>query len=168
MRRTLAALGAGVIPMLAAAQTAPPNVIIPGALPPSAPIVATPLPAPSSETTTPNTATTQAPPFPRAAGFPDVWQPRREALVQALDKVNARHTNLTLRPGVPTNYQSLTITLRGCLVRPPDQPADAAAFVSVTDSRGGEPRDLWLIRSAPSVSMLEHPIFDLRVLGCPS
>jgi hypothetical protein len=169
MRRTPAVLLAlsGVIPSLAAGQTAAPTVITPGALPPHAPIVATPLPPPGAETTRP-TAAPPTTPKPLASQYPDVWRPAQEALIQALDKVNARHSDLTLRPGVPTTYQSLTITLRACLIRPPDQPADAAAFVTVTDSRGGEPRSLWLIRSAPAVSMLEHPIFDLRVLGCPS
>jgi hypothetical protein len=58
---------------------------------------------------------------------PNVWLPRGGAVLQALDKVNARSATLTLKVGQSTQFQTLTITLRACRVRPPDQPADAAA-----------------------------------------
>ncbi len=136
-------------------------------------ITATPLSPPDPQAEPP-AEMTPAPPVitGRAPGFPNVWQPRRTATIQALDKVNARHALLTLAPGKPETFQSLTITLQSCVVRPPDQPADAAAYVTVTDSRGTDSRgDVtgfmgWLIRSSPATSMMQHPIYDLRVLGC--
>jgi hypothetical protein len=145
-----------------------------------APIIATPLPPPDPAVTPaappvrggPGGGPGGAPgsgPAGRAAAFPDVWQPRQGATIQALDKINARHAVLTLRPGVPVTFQTLTIMLKACVVRPPDQPADAAAFVSVADRAGADQAfNGWLIRSIPSVSMLQHPMFDLRVMGCLS
>ncbi len=128
-----------------------------------APIVATPLPAldPQAQPEAP-------PPGPqRAPGWPDTWLPRPGASLQVLDKVNARSTVITVQAGGTATYQGLTIALRTCVVRPPDQPADAAAYVTVTDKQeGARPVGLWLVRSAPAVSMLQHPIFDLRVMGC--
>lgn len=130
------------------------------------PIVATPLPA-----IDPNALpAVEAPPSrPRAAGYPDAWLPMAGATIQALDKVNARSATLTVPNGRSATYQSLTIAVRSCVVRPPDQPADAAVFVTVTDSQDPtRSTGLWLVRSAPAASMLQHPIFDLRVLGCTS
>ncbi len=71
------------------------------------------------------------------------------------------------RPRQSADFGSLRITVQACAVRPPDQPQDAAAFLHITDSHDGEPDFTgWMIASAPSVSMLEHPVYDVRVTGC--
>ena len=130
------------------------------------PIVATPLPPLDAQGTETGT---EVPPaaMSRSASFPNVWQQRQGATVQALDKINARHTELTLRLGVPVKFHALTIMLKACVVRPPDQPADAAAFLSVTDGAdNSQAFNGWMVRSAPAVSMLQHPVYDLRVMGC--
>lgn len=130
------------------------------------PIVATPLP--SIDPNAPPPAD-QSPSRPRAPGFPDAWLPKSGATIQALDKINARSATLSVPNGSSATYQGLTIAVRSCVVRPADQPADAAAFVTVTDKQDPtRSTGLWLVRSAPAVSMLQHPIFDLRVLGCTS
>jgi hypothetical protein len=57
--------------------------------------------------------------------------------------------------------------VQSCFVRPPDQPQDAAAFLTITDSHAGEPGFRgWMFAASPAVSMLEHPIYDVRLLGC--
>ena len=95
------------------------------------------------------------------------WLPRGEAVLQALDKVNARSQTLDVRVGASAHFGSLTIVVQSCVVRPPDQPADAAAFLVVTDAKPGSPAfHGWMFQSDPAVSMLQHPIYDLRVLGC--
>jgi len=89
------------------------------------------------------------------------------AKLQALDKVNAQASDLTIKVGQSATFGSLTITVKSCVVRPPDQPADAAAYLDVTDSHADSPGfDGWILRDEPSVSMMEHPIYDLRVSGC--
>jgi hypothetical protein len=118
-------------------------------------------------------ALAQAPPAqPQAPAQPapgPAWLPRGEAVLQALDKVNARSQTLDVRVGASAHFGSLTIAVRSCVVHPPDQPADAAAFVDVTDATAGAPAfHGWMFQSDPAVSMLQHPIYDLRVLGCRS
>jgi hypothetical protein len=104
----------------------------------------------------------QAPPAP-------AWLPRSVAELQALDKVNARSATLQVKVGTSAQYGSLTIAVQSCVIRPPDQPQDAAAFVIITDSHESEPGFRgWIVASAPAVSMLEHPIYDVRVTGCRS
>jgi hypothetical protein len=107
-----------------------------------------------------------SPPTPGPAPAPS-WLPRGTAELQALDKVNAKAATLDVKVGGTARFGSLTIAVGACVVRPPDQPRDAAAWLDVTDQHAGEPGFKgWMLQSDPSVSMLEHPIYDLRVLGC--
>ena len=47
---------------------------------------------------------------------------------------------------------------------------DAAAFLEMTDSRRAAGAQQvfrgWMFANAPGVSMLEHPVYDVRVLDC--
>jgi hypothetical protein len=98
---------------------------------------------------------------------PNVWVPASVAKLQALDKVNAQATELTIKAGQSATFGSLTITVKACVVRPPDQPADAAAYLDVTDSHPDAPGFTgWMLEDEPSASMMQHPIYDLRVTGC--
>ena len=98
---------------------------------------------------------------------PNTWLPAGVARLQALDKVNAQATALTVKVGQSATFGSLTITVKACVVRPPDQPADAAAYLDVTDSHPDSPPFKgWLLWHEPSVSMMENPIYDIRVAGC--
>jgi hypothetical protein len=98
---------------------------------------------------------------------PSSWLPASVVKLQALDKVNAQTAALTVKVGGSTTFGSLTIIAKACVVRPTDQPADAAAFLAVTDSHADSPGfNGWMLQHEPSVSMMEHPIYDLRVTGC--
>jgi len=53
------------------------------------------------------------------------------------------------------------------MVRPPDQPADATAFLDIIDSHGGAPAfHGWMLLSDPALSMFAHPVYDVRLAGC--
>jgi hypothetical protein len=100
---------------------------------------------------------------PQAGG----WVQMGTATLQALDKVNARAETLVVKVGDAGHFGSLNIAVRGCYVRTPDRPADAAAFLVIRDQRPDAPSFTgWMVRSAPSMSMLAHPIYDVRVTGC--
>lgn len=98
------------------------------------------------------------------------WVPMRSGRLQALDKVTARVTILEARVGTPVAFGSLTINLRECRGRSPDEVPDAAAWMEITDSRAapGSPPAFrgWMLANAPGVNMLEHPVYDIRVLEC--
>ena len=98
------------------------------------------------------------------------WVRKRTAQLQALDKVTARITVLDAVVDQPVRFGTLTITVRACNARPPDEVPDAAAFIEVRDTllapaappafRG------WMLANAPAAHMLEHPVYDLRILDC--
>ena len=98
------------------------------------------------------------------------WVPRQGAELQVLDKVTARISVLKAPVGQSAQYGTLTILVRACNARPPDEVPDAAAFLEMTDSRraAGAERVFrgWMFANAPGVSMLEHPVYDVRVLDC--
>ncbi|MFL5281008.1 MAG: DUF2155 domain-containing protein [Rhodopila sp.] len=142
-------------PVAGQAPLAPPALIPPALTSPgpqSAPSLASPaLPVPDMA------------PLPRS----NAWVPAGTARLQALDKVNAQATALTVKVGQTAMFGSLTIAVKACVVRPPDQPADAAAYLDVTDSHPDSPPfNGWVLEQEPSASMMEHPIYDIRVAGC--
>jgi hypothetical protein len=134
----------------------------------------------------PGHAAQQAPALPGAQGNPGVptetppsgeakpnappaqsWQPRAAAELQALDKIDNRLATLNVPVGQSIQFEQLTITVRACMVRPPDQPADAASYLQIVDSRPGAPGfHGWMLGAEPSVSMLQHPDFDVRLVAC--
>lgn len=98
---------------------------------------------------------------------PNDWLPATTVKLEALDKVNAQAAALTIKVGGSAAFGSLTIAVKACSVRPADQPADAAAYLTVTDSHPDSPGfDGWMLEQEPSVSMMQHPVYDLRVTGC--
>jgi hypothetical protein len=107
--------------------------------------------------------------LPFSAGAQE-WQPRQTAELQMLDKVTARVSVLRAQVGQPAQFGTLTIRVAACNARPPDEVPDAAAWMDITDGR--RPADQqqvfrgWMFANAPGVNMLEHPVYDVRVLTC--
>ena len=134
-----------------------------------------PLAAVAQTTTPTQPPTTQPPPTPPPANQPaaappppsDPWLARPVAEIIALDKITARAVPLTIKTGQTATFGALSITVRYCMVRPPDQMADATAYFDIIDTtQAAPPFHAWMILSAPAVSMLQHPIYDIRLSGC--
>lgn len=98
------------------------------------------------------------------------WRPQRIAELQALDKVTARVTTLRAALNQPERFGTLTITVRACFSRPPDEVPDASAWLEIADSRapanGAAVFRGWMIANAPGVNMLQHPVYDIRLMEC--
>ena len=101
------------------------------------------------------------------ASTADAWLSRDTADLLVLDKVTAKATPLTLKVGQAADNASLSIAVRACSVRPPDQVQDAAAFLDIQDSRPGTPGfHGWVLHNEPGLNMLEHPVYDVHLVGC--
>jgi hypothetical protein len=146
-----------VMPAVALAQSLPP-------------ITTTPLLPPSSVQQRPaDQPQTPPQPAPPAAPQPmqQTWLPQNTAQLQVLDKVNAQNALLTVKVGQEAQFGSLNIQVQACNNHPPDQPQDSAAFLTITDSHADAPGFRgWMLANNPSLSMLQHPIYDVRVVGC--
>jgi hypothetical protein len=154
MRPALAVLAVIIAPIAASAQFQAPITAAP-LLPPTAQYPAQPPPAQA------------VPGAPPAAAPPSTWLPQATAMLQVLDKVNAENAVLTVKVGQSAQFGSLTIQVQACQIRPPDQPQDATAYLTITDSHKDAPGFRgWILANHPSASMLQHPIYDVRVVGC--
>ena len=95
------------------------------------------------------------------------WLPRMTAELRVLDKIRAQPSTLEVKVGASATFGTLTIQLRGCVTRPPDQPADSAAFLDITNTRAnGTAFDGWILANTPAISQFEDPIYDLRLVAC--
>jgi hypothetical protein len=94
------------------------------------------------------------------------WVPQATAELRAIDKVMARTTTLTLKPGESVRFGPLTVTVRGCVVRPPDRAPDAAAFLEIAEGANPALFRGWMIASQPQLSLVEHATHDIRLFAC--
>jgi hypothetical protein len=89
-------------------------------------------------------------------------------------------SNVTLRaipagPGKPaaeltTRFGTLEVTVGDCLVNTPDAPPESTAYLTIVDHKPGQPEEKlftgWMFASTPSLSALDHGVYDVRVLAC--
>jgi hypothetical protein len=92
------------------------------------------------------------------------------ATLQGLDKISARVSTIEAPVGSSVQFGSLSITVRDCEAsRPEDQPENAA-FLQIYESTPGEEKKRlfsgWMFSSSPALSGLEHPVYDVTLLGC--
>jgi hypothetical protein len=138
---------------------------------PVSPITAAPIMPPSAQTPAaaqPRTDQPQpAPPPDAPQPIPLTWVPQGTAQLQVLDKVNAQSAVLTVKVGQEAQFGSLSIQVQACNIHPPDQPQDSAAYLNITDSHADAPGFRgWMLANNPALSMMQHPLYDVRVMGC--
>jgi hypothetical protein len=87
-------------------------------------------------------------------------------VVRVLDKISGQVTDLDLPAGEAGVVGSLSVTLLECRYPAANPAGDAYILLSIR-YRGPEPVFLgWMIASAPAVSALDHPRYDVWALGC--
>lgn len=104
---------------------------------------------------------------PAQAQLPEGWVPKTTADLILLDKIRGQPVQVSVKVGESANFGSLTVKVRSCYSRMPDQPADSTSYVDVSDARGS--KDVfhgWILANTPSVSQMEHPVYDLRLAAC--
>lgn len=94
----------------------------------------------------------------------------RVAVLQGLDKVTGRISTIRAPINEPVRFGTLLITTRTCNKRPPEEPPETTVFLEVYDlGTGGTPKRAysgWMFASSPALAAMEHPVYDLSVIGC--
>jgi len=109
----------------------------------------------------------------------NTWIQSEEATLRGLDKITGRSTDFTVKVGEPQVFGSLEITLATCFARPPEQAPENSAFLTVSSVKpmeaeaAGTSEDAplfsgWMFASSPGLNALEHPVYDVWVIGCES
>ena len=92
------------------------------------------------------------------------------AELQGLDKVTARTRRFYAPVGEATRFGTLEIAVGDCLVNTPDAPPEAVAYLTIVDHKPGQAAEKlfagWMFASTPSLSALDHGVYDVRVLAC--
>ena len=99
-----------------------------------------------------------------------------EAVVlRTLDKVTATTQDFTVKIGESLSYGSLRIDVKHCEKKPPEEIPETFAFIQIFEARldkNRKPMDDaklfsgWMLSSSPAMSALDHPVYDVWVLGC--
>lgn len=104
--------------------------------------------------------------------FPAVahTEARTVAVLQGLDKVTARISEISVEIGVAVTFGTLEVTVQACHKKPPDEPPESTVFLEIREKRRDKPVELlfsgWMFASTPGLSALEHPVYDIWVLDC--
>ncbi len=92
------------------------------------------------------------------------------AVLQGLDKVTARLSTIDAPINESIRFGTLAIVVRHCRKTPPEERPETTAFLEIDDIRRGQaPIRLfsgWMFASSPALSALEHPVYDVWVIGC--
>ncbi len=103
---------------------------------------------------------------------PALADPLPIAVIRVLDKVTARVRTIEAPIDQPVRFATLTIVARTCDKRPPEETPEAAAFLEISEGKAGETGQPvfsgWMFASTPSLSAMEHPIYDVWVIDCAS
>jgi len=93
-----------------------------------------------------------------------------QVVLQALDKITARVSRITVPVGGTVSFGSLQITAKACDKHPPEETPESAAFLQIVEVKPGEAPvsrfSGWMFASSPALSALEHPVYDIWVLDC--
>ena len=103
---------------------------------------------------------------PAQAAFVDT----ETAVLQWLDKVTARIRTVEVPVGETVRVRTLRVTVHGCRKRPPEEPPESAAFLTIREVRpDADDSELfkgWMFASSPALNAMEHPVYDVWLLEC--
>ncbi|HYM30316.1 MAG TPA: DUF2155 domain-containing protein [Candidatus Cybelea sp.] len=92
------------------------------------------------------------------------------AVLQGLDKITARVSTFDAPIDKPVRFGTLSITVRACNKRPPEEPPETTAFLEIEDERQNQPPQQvfmgWMFASSPALNALQHPVYDVWVVDC--
>ena len=96
--------------------------------------------------------------------------PEPIAVMQGLDKITARVSRFDTPLAKPVTFGTLAIVVRDCERSAPEEQPENAAFVEIYETPPGEKTKRlfsgWMFSSSPALSGLEHPVYDVTLLGC--
>ena len=85
----------------------------------------------------------------------------------ALDKVTARTSDVTLKVGETIKIGTLMVRAIRAWTSNPSEIPESKVFFEITEIKTGQPFKMvfngWMFASNPSVSALEHPVYDIWV-----
>ncbi len=98
---------------------------------------------------------------------------RNTAEVQILDKTTAKSSVVDLKVGEEVAFDSLRIIAHKCWQSPLDQRPESKILLEISERTADKDNEKeerifygWIFASSPSISGLEHPLYDITALNC--
>lgn len=92
------------------------------------------------------------------------------ATLRSLNKITATLSSLRIEKDTSSNFGNLTMILRKCWKAPPEMQPEHKALLEIWEEVPGEEKELlfngWMFASTPSLSALEHPVYDITLTSC--
>lgn len=90
--------------------------------------------------------------------------------LRGLNKVTARQSILEQRIGYTSYFGNLEILAEKCWVAPPEDSPESKVLLDIWEQKPNEEKKRifygWMFASSPGLVSLEHPVYDINVLGC--
>ena len=86
-----------------------------------------------------------------------------------LDKISNKIFEKTIKVGSAEEIETLNIDVYACFTEPPDEISEDYVLIEVNDYFQNEYKSVykgWMISSTPEVTPIQHPIYDLWLVGC--
>jgi hypothetical protein len=92
------------------------------------------------------------------------------ALVRVLNKITTKSVELKIAKGKTSSFGKLQIELAYCWQSPPDQDFENKAYLNLAElMNSNEVNKIfsgWILSSSPSLSEIQHPIYDVHLIKC--
>ncbi len=100
------------------------------------------------------------------------------AVLQGLNKVTGKTSELRIKIGGEMDFGQITVKVKKCWKSPPDQRPENKILLEIeefgtkkdaaTEASGAKKIIFygWMFSSSPSISGLEHPIYDITAIEC--
>ena len=101
-----------------------------------------------------------------------VWSeplPKQYANFKLLDKISNKLVEKSIKVNESDFIETLSIRVYSCFTEPPNEIPEDYVLIDVKDNFQEQEISIykgWMISSSPDVTPLEHPIYDLWLLGC--
>ena len=91
------------------------------------------------------------------------------AKFRLLDKISNKLVDKTISVNNLDEIETLSVKVYACFTEPPTEISEDYVLVYIVDNFQDLNKNVyrgWMISSSPEVTPLEHPIYDLWLLGC--
>jgi hypothetical protein len=83
-----------------------------------------------------------------------------------LNKVTAQVSNIEIASGEEIELYGLKITNKSCHISLPEEKPLIGVYLIIDDLKGDKGFSGWMIKDLPSISSMEHPLYDIWVNDC--
>ena len=93
----------------------------------------------------------------------------KKAEIKILDKITTKVETIEISVNASINFDSLVIKIFACFKNPPEDIPENFVLLKIYDKIISDDQAIyqgWMISSSPSITPLEHPIFDLWLVEC--